>query len=662
MNNKAVQRAVEGVPMALPLVAVLGSIGAGWWWSVVLLALLSALWARAWRVACCVLLCAAVSGLHLELLERNGERLQAVVQSEHPELTGIVTRVYANSFVLQPAGVSPAVYVCGRTEARLGDELRLRVVPEPETEAPPVRGMFDRRAWWRGMGVGAVCRSVAEEKLGHPFSWSALRGAGLMVRDSLASRLMPPERAGDVRRQVLCALLLGAKDLAEAETIDLFRRGGCLHAFAVSGMHVALVAGFFLSLFRLLRLRPALSRMLLPVVVGVYILLTGCAVSALRAYLMGVALWGGLLLRRRISVANIWCAAACLILLLRPYELYDAGFLLSFAVYAALCGGLSLCLRRDTPWFGPDAYIPYRIMTRREMWLKATESHIRGVVIVSFCAWLAAVPVTICCFHTLTPWGFLTNVAITLPLVASMYGGAALLAFSGIPYLGTAAAWVADTATGLLVAVVSFFGSLPGAYLPATPPQARDAVSVYELGYGKSCVVLGNPGLVIGAGSESQARYTTAPALFHAGYAPAAVLARRGGAAEQAGIAHLQQYWPSLRVIPADRPACFTTPAGRFTLYPAPSSLPKHPAENGLPYILWEHEGHRTLYVGDASAAVLETLPPQERRADVLILGAHPAHPLSDPEDIAALGAEDIIYLPSARHHRAALREESPPK
>lgn len=654
MTDRSLRRAVDAVPMALPLVGVVGSVLGGWWWLLLAAALIPSLGVRAWRVALCTLLCAAVCGLHAELRERNGARLRAVPESEVPVMEGIVTRVFANSFVLQPCGVAPAVYVYGRTAGQVGDWLRLRVVPEPPAEAPPVRGMFDRRSWWRGIGVGAVCRLVGEETLGHPFSWAAVRAAGMSVRDRLAARLMPPERRDDPRRQVLCALLLGAKDLAEADTVDTFRRGGCLHAFAVSGMHVAMVAGFFLLLFRLLRVRPAVSRVLLPLSVGAYILLTGCAISALRAYLMGATLWCGMLLHRRISMANTWCAAACLILLLRPYELYDAGFLLSFAVYAAIGAGLRLCLRRDTPWFGPDAYIPYRIMTRGEQARKAWELQVRGVVVVSLCAWLAAVPVTIACFHTLTPWGFLTNIAIALPLFCTMYSGMALIAFAGIPYLGAAAARAADTSAGVLLSVVSFFGSLPGAYLPAVPPQPADAVAVYELGYGKSCVVLGNPGLVIGAGSESQVRYTTAPALFHAGFTPAAAVQTRGKAAEK-GVALLQQAFRDMQIAAADKAATVTTPAGRFTLYPSPSALPRTPAENALPYILWEHEGKRTLYVGDASAAVPETLPPEERRADVLILGAHPTLPLEDEEDIASLGVKEVRLLPSAVHRRASL-------
>lgn len=642
--------------MVLPLAAVVGTLVGRWGWVIVTLALLTAATARAWRIALATLLCAAVSALHLQLLEKRGEELRQLPASDNPVLIGTVTRTWENAFLLKPASLSPSVYLIGKTEAQLGDELRVQVAEAAPAAPPPVKGMFDREAWLKGLGVRAVFAATGSETLGHPWSLAALRGMGLNLRDKPATRVMPPEREDDPRRQVLCALLLGAKDLAEPETIELFRRGGCLHAFAVSGMHVGIIAGFFWFFFRLLRVRPALSRVLIPVLVGVYILLTGCAVSALRAYLMVVMLWSGLTLRRRASLLNTWCAAACVILLWSPHELYDAGFLLSFAVYAAIGAGLRLCLKHDTPLFGPDEYIPFRLLTPWELRFKQTELSLRSLAVVSLSAWLVALPVTCACFHTVTPWSFLCNFVLAIPITVAMFSGIALMAFASVPYLGAAAAWAADTSAGIMLSIVTFFGSLPGAYLPATAPPQPDAVAVYELGYGKSCTVLGNPGLVIGAGSPSQVRYTSYPALFHAGFTPAAVVADEGKPGD--GARQLAQQWRGTVLLPAAKAQCISTPAGRYTLYPPPQGLPRSPAENRLPVILWEHEGCRTLYVGDASAATVDTIPPAERRADLIILGAHPVLPFEDEEDIAAFGAKEIRLLTSATLRRAKLETE----
>lgn len=653
MNINALRRRVAAVPMALPLLAVVGSIVGAWGWCLSGLAVAVALVIRSWRVAAMALLCALVCGLHLELRQRGALRLQGAEQVE-----GTVTRAYAHAVQLQPAGICPAVYLRGVEGAAVGDVLRVSTAPEAPLEPPPVRGMFDAAAWRRGQGIGAGFRAAAVQHLGHPLSWAAVRGAGLAMRERLTARLMPPGREGDARRQVLCAMVLGARDQAAEDTLGLFRRGGCLHAFAVSGLHVGVILFFGHLLCRLLRVRPAVARPLLLLLVGLYVWMTGCAVSALRAYGMFAAVELGLSLRRRLSAANIWCAAACLFLLLQPWQLYDTGFRLSFAVYAAICAGVRFCMRSDSPWFGPDAYIPFRILTPWELWVKGAETALRGAVLVSLCAWLVSLPLIAHDFHTVTPWSFLTNIALALPLMAAMGAGMLLLLCGGIPYLGALAAAAADGAAGVLLAVIGFFAGLPGAYLPAALPAPADGIAIVPLGYGESACVLGNPGLLVACGHESEARFTAVPALFHGGWQPAAMLhtGKRGGG-ESVALAT----WPKLRMIDGSQPAVCTTAAGRYTIYPAPPELPSTPAENRLPAVLWEQGARRVLWVGDASAATVATIPPEERRADVLILGSNPTLPFDDAEDIAAIGARELRLLPSAELRRARLEEERMP-
>ena len=649
MNSKTLRRRVAAVPMALPLVAVVGSIIGPWGWCVSAFAVALAVLARCGRVAAMAALCALVCGLHLELRQRAGEALQRAEQVE-----GTVTRVYTHAVQLQPKGISPAVYLRGVEGAAVGDVLRVTVAPEAPLEPPPVRGMFDAAAWRRGQGIGTGFRAVGAEYLGHPLSWAAVRGAGLAVRARLAARLMPPGKAGDARRQVLCAMVLGAREQAGEDTLGVFRRGGCLHAFAVSGLHVGVMAFFAHLLCRLFRLRPAVARPLLLLSVGLYVWMTGCAVSAQRAYFMFAMAEAGLALRKRISAANIWCAAACLLLLLHPWQLYDTGFRLSFAVYAAICAGVRLCMRADTPWFGPDAYIPFRILTSLEMKLKGAEQGVRGAVLVSLCAWLVSLPLIAYDFHTLTPWAFLTNIAIALPVMVAMGAGMLLLLCGGLPYLGPLAAAAADGVAGALLAVVGFFAGLPGAYLPAALPAPADGVAIVPLGYGKSACVLGNPGLLVECGNEHEARFSAVPALFHSGWQPAAMVhtPRRIG-----GEAVALAAWPKLRLIDGAQPSVCITAAGRYTIYPAPSELPSTPAENRLPVVLWEQGAARVLWVGDASAATVWTIPPEERRADILILGANPTLPFDDAADIAAFGAQEVRLLPTAELRRARSEE-----
>lgn len=640
---------VAGAPLLLPLAAVAGCLLGGW--AGCLPALAAALMLRTWRVLVCAVLAAAVSLLHTGLLEqRSAELQQALAEQGCTVVCGTVERTMKRSCVLREGlnGIRVSVAGDAVADARVGE--RLRVTAEALSDTPPpFPGMFDAAAWRRSQGIAASLGVLRAERMGCPLSLDTLRAWGLEQRARMVRLLMPAGTESDARRQVLCAMVLGAKDEADAETLGTFRRGGCMHAFAVSGLHVGFVAGFLWGLLLLLRVRPAAARVLLLAAVGLYVLVTGAAVPALRAYLMLAVGVGAVLLRRRVRMLNTWCFAALLTLLISPHQLGNAGFLLSFAVYASICVGWAFCLRRDRPWFGPDSYVPFTLRTPWENHLQKAELMVRGAVVVALCAWLTALPITLYFFHTVNPYSFLTNAAAAVLLFPVMVAGMLYLALGSIPCIG---AWVGGCAlqlTGALLAVVSFFGSGPGAYLPAVAPQPPPVLMVLPVDGSTCCCVLGNPGLAVEPGNGSTARFTTAPALFHGGFRPAAVLPLRTTPAATEGAQAVVQEQAGARLLTvAEKPQSFRTAAGTYTVYPPAAELPTRTAANRCPVIVWDSPAARVLYVGAASRATWETLPESERHADVLILGANPALPLWNAESWAEAGVRTLILLPEA--------------
>ncbi len=650
------RRLLLRAPFALPLAGVVAAILGGAWWLLAAVAAGVALLMRLHRIGACLVLCTLIAALHEGLHEGLRARaaedaLAAWGRGDAVTCEGTVVDQLRRGCLLRDEGTGAVLALRGETPFAEGDRVRVSFAlrrPEP----PPIEGMFDRAAWMRSRGIAAEADYIGGEYLGHPFSWAALRGVATGMRHALAARLMPPGTEDDARRQVLCALVLGARELAEDDTLLPFRRGGCLHAFAVSGMHVVLLAGLLWPLLRLLRVRPVVGRWVQLAVLGVYVLVTGFSVPAVRAYVMLAALMMALAFRRRAGLVNTWCFAALVVLLVEPWQLYSAGFLLSFSIYAAICMGASLCLR-ESGWVAPDAFIPPRIYTRLEQWQRAADYSLRGTVAVALVAWLVSLPLTYCLFHTLTPWSFATNIAIAPLIPLAMGAGLAALAFAGVPLLGAASSWCALHAAQLLMAVAAWLGYLPGAYLPAVPPQPPQAAMLLGTGYGGSACVLGNPGLVIGCGSEVGAALQVEPALFHAGFAPSALLLPQPTKAASGGAGVLQRSWPQMRVIPSaelgQQPLVLEGEAGRFTLYAPAPSLPQKPAVHRTPIVLWEWpDGRRLLYVGDAARATFEQLPPEARRADTLVLGHNPVQPLADPAMLRASGATTIILLPSA--------------
>ncbi len=654
-------------PLALPLLGVLGALvgGQGGWCIVAAAAALAGV-LRLWRIGLCMMLCVLIAALHDGLLSRRAEHaIQAWSQHDAVSCEGTVIDKPGRGCVLRvnPPGISVALQGEDLPYAE-GDRVRVTFAPR-EVESPPIKGMFDRAAWMRSRGITLEADYICGERLDTPCSWAALRGCATCIRHALAERLMPPGTESDPRRQIICALVLGASELAEPETMLPFRRGGSLHAFAVSGMHVVMLAGILWALLRVLRVHPASGRWVQLIVLGAYVIITGFSVPAVRACVMLATLLVGLSLRRRVGLANSWCFAALLVLLVEPWQLWSAGFLLSFTIYAAICAGARICLK-EPAWFGPDAFIPPRIYTTWEQRQRQTDYALRGTIIVSLIAYIISLPLTWLLFHTITPWSFVTNIIIApiIPLV--MLGGLAMLVAVNIPMLGAAASWCALHAAGLLLAVSTWLGYLPGAYLPAEEPKQPQSAMVLGTGFGGSICMLGNPGLLIDCGNELTAALQVEPALFHSGYQPSGLLLSQPTKSHGGGAEQIRRSWPNVQLIRAAelraQPLQMEGRAGRFTLYPPPAELPRRPAANVTPIVRWEKpDGSSLLYVGNASRATWEQLPPEARRADTLILGHNPRQPVDDPTTLRESGATLILLLPSASASQLQETHATPP-
>ena len=650
---KALRLYLQGTPLSLPLLAVVGSIAASWWYAIPVLSILLALAFRMWRVSICTALCALVTCLHTHMVhQRELAFCQDAEMQEVVELTGTVERELRRGCVLSTGWNGVRVILRGDLPYTVGDVVRVRAQWQPPTQSP-LRGIFSPHSWMRSIGASAILHVVDCEKIGKPFSLRVVQYWGLRMRERLSRILMPPGSESDAARQVLCALVLGDKSGAEAVTMEGFRNGGCLHAFAVSGLHVGLVSGILWLLLRMLRVRPVVIRPLVLLMTGVYVLMTGCAVPAIRAYVMLSVVLLGYILQRKVSLLNTWSFAALLILLVDSSQLFNAGFLLSVGVYAALCLSLKICLE-EKAWFGPDDYIPPSLRTPWEMRWSNAELAIRGAVIVSLSAWLVSVPITLYFFHSANTVSFLTNISITPILPVVMFCGLLQLCLSGVPWVGPAITCAAQKSAAILLAVVTWFGDLPYAYLPAQEPAPLHSLMVQGTGFGGSFTILGNHGLLIDCGSEVNAELKTVPTLFHAGYTPAALLLTSPRVSAGGGAGVVQRMWKHIPVIEAHElppeGKVFETQAGRFTIYPAPADFAHTSTVNHHPLVLWETMGKRVLYIGHASYCAFSTIPADN--ADIALLGRHPHQPV-EPSDVRT---SRIILLPGCQQQETGIQ------
>ena len=115
-----------------------------------------------------------------------------------------------------------------------------------------------------------------------------------------------------------------------------FRRAGVYHVLAVSGFNVALVASTAWAVLALARAPRRLTALAAIAVVLGFAAVVGSQPSVVRATIMAVLVLGALLVEREAAVLNSLALAALAILALRPDDLHDPGFQLSFAATAGI--------------------------------------------------------------------------------------------------------------------------------------------------------------------------------------------------------------------------------------------------------------------------------------------------------------------------------------
>lgn len=146
------------------------------------------------------------------------------------------------------------------------------------------------------------------------------------------------------------AIVTGNREQLEPLMISGLNRTGLTHTVAVSGMHLAFLAGLLnLMLGRRKRFAALVS---IPVIV-LFVLMVGCPASAVRAAVMLVMLQLAPLLRREGDTPTSLLLALFLLLAHNPYACADIGLQLSFSAVAGIALFTQRLQNRFTAWMTP---------------------------------------------------------------------------------------------------------------------------------------------------------------------------------------------------------------------------------------------------------------------------------------------------------------------
>ncbi|MBC5772583.1 ComEC family competence protein [Pontibacter sp. KCTC 32443] len=221
---------------------------------------------------------------------------------------------------------------------------------------------------------------------------------------------------------IATALILGVKDDLDNAIRDSYAATGTMHVLAVSGMHVGLIFGVFLLLFKSINLNYSQRLLYALLVLGLlwlYAFVTGWSPSVLRAVLMFSLITIAMVLSRRHNIYNTLAAAAFLLLFYDPYLLFDVGFQLSFLAV-----------------FGIVALQPgiYSLLIVNS-WLLDKVWELFSIAVA---AQLITLPLGIYYFHQFPVYFWLANIVVVPVSTLALYSGMAALVFHWVPLLADA--------------------------------------------------------------------------------------------------------------------------------------------------------------------------------------------------------------------------------
>ncbi len=134
---------------------------------------------------------------------------------------------------------------------------------------------------------------------------------------------------------IMTAMLTGEKSELDEETAKLYKQVGISHILAISGLHMSFIGFGIYKLLRKMGKSFVVAGAESFVFLVAYTLLSGCAVSAVRALLMFLIRMGAEMTGRDYDMVTSMVVTAFVMCLWSPLYLTDEGFLLS---YVALLG------------------------------------------------------------------------------------------------------------------------------------------------------------------------------------------------------------------------------------------------------------------------------------------------------------------------------------
>lgn len=260
---------------------------------------------------------------------------------------------------------------------------------------------------------------------------------------------------------VVKAVTIGRAEHISRSLRDAYRRSGASHLLAVSGLHVGFVCVIAAALLVLLLLLPhgqILRSIAVVALIWLYAAVVGFTPSIVRAALMFSLLQITIAFASRTLSLNTLCLAAVIMLWWDPYQLWDAGFLLScLAVTAIIEWGVPL-MQSVLRHLKSDTHRSHRSFLRGVV--DFLLGWVISAIVVSVVATAATMPLTAYLFGMSSLWAIVISPLMVL-LCAVVVGFAMFWILFPFGFLLPVVGCVIDMSASAMNAIAVWCASKP---------------------------------------------------------------------------------------------------------------------------------------------------------------------------------------------------------
>jgi len=226
---------------------------------------------------------------------------------------------------------SVKVYIQDNAFFKVGDYIKIEgYLNEPKF--PSNDGEFNNFAYLKSNGYDYTLTGANAEKLGET-SLSFVQKMGLFREkiNNVYDEIYP-----DNEGAIIKAMVTGDTYSLSDDLRALYANSGISHILAISGLHMAIVAGMLIWILNACGMNKRRSGIITVVFLILYTIFTGGKIAATRSVIMISVMILGRLFYRKSDTINSLGVSAFVILVINPWQLWDIGFQLSFVSVLSL--------------------------------------------------------------------------------------------------------------------------------------------------------------------------------------------------------------------------------------------------------------------------------------------------------------------------------------